>query len=42
VTETGFDEIPLARRATAFTMNEGGWEAQTRLVKKYVEGAYAS
>ena len=29
---------PLARRAKAFTMNEGGWEAQTGLVKKFVEG----
>jgi uncharacterized protein YndB with AHSA1/START domain len=38
VTESGFDKIPLARRAKAFTMNEGGWEAQTRLVRKYVEG----
>lgn len=38
VTETGFDRIPLARRAKAFEMNQGGWEAQTRLVAKYVEG----
>lgn len=38
VTESGFDKIPLARRAQAFTANEGGWEAQTRLVQKFVEG----
>lgn len=38
VTESGFDKIPLARRAKAFTMNEGGWQAQTRLVQKFVEG----
>lgn len=38
VTESGFDKIPLERRAKAFSMNEGGWEAQTMLVKKYVEG----
>ncbi len=25
VTESGFDQIPLARRATAFTANDGGW-----------------
>jgi uncharacterized protein YndB with AHSA1/START domain len=37
VTESGFDKVPLERRAKAFTMNEGGWEAQTRLVQKYVE-----
>lgn len=37
ITESGFDKVPLERRARAFTMNEGGWEAQTRLVKKYVE-----
>ena len=38
VTESGFDKVPLERRAKAFAMNEGGWEAQTRLVQKYVEG----
>ena len=37
VTESGFDKVPLERRAKAFTMNEGGWEAQTRLVQKYLE-----
>lgn len=37
VTESGFDKIPLERRAKAFAMNEGGWEAQTKLVAKYVE-----
>lgn len=36
VTESGFDKIPLARRAKAFEMNEGGWEAQTKLVEKYL------
>jgi uncharacterized protein YndB with AHSA1/START domain len=38
ITETGFDQIPLERRAKAFSANEGGWEAQTRLLAKYVEG----
>jgi uncharacterized protein YndB with AHSA1/START domain len=38
VTESGFDKVPAERRAKAFQMNEGGWEAQTRLVQKYVEG----
>lgn len=36
VTETGFDRIPLARRAEAFRMNEGGWEAQIRNLEKHV------
>ena len=37
VTESGFDRVPLERRAKAFTMNEGGWAAQMDLVRKYVE-----
>ena len=37
ITESGFDRIPLARRAEARKANEGGWEHQVRLVKKYVE-----
>ena len=36
VTESGFDQIPLARRAKAFKANEGGWEMQTRLIEKYL------
>ena len=36
VTESGFDRIPLARRAKAFAANEGGWEAQTKLIEKYL------
>lgn len=38
ITESGFDRIPLEQRAKAFAMNEGGWEAQAGLVKKFVEG----
>ena len=37
ITESGFDRIPLARRAEAFKANEGGWAHQCRLVKRYVE-----
>lgn len=37
ITESGFDRVPLERRAKAFTENEGGWEHQANLVKKYVE-----
>jgi uncharacterized protein YndB with AHSA1/START domain len=37
VTESGFDRIPIERRAAAFTANEGGWAKQMELVQKYVE-----
>jgi uncharacterized protein YndB with AHSA1/START domain len=36
VTESGFDRIPLARRAKAFSMNEGGWTGVMTLIEKYV------
>jgi uncharacterized protein YndB with AHSA1/START domain len=36
VTESGFDRIPLERRAKAFAANEGGWTAQTKLIAKYL------
>ena len=36
ITESGFDQIPLERRAKAFKANEGGWEMQTRLIEKYL------
>jgi uncharacterized protein YndB with AHSA1/START domain len=36
VVESGFDRIPLARRAKAFTENEGGWTAQMTLIQKYL------
>ncbi len=39
VTESGFDRIPLARRATAFTANEEGWTMVVKLIEKYLEQA---
>jgi uncharacterized protein YndB with AHSA1/START domain len=36
VTESGFDKIPLERRANAFTANEGGWTMQMTLIEKYL------
>ncbi|HMG53768.1 MAG TPA: SRPBCC family protein [Kofleriaceae bacterium] len=39
ITESGFDRIPLERRAKAFAANEGGWQKQTELLAKYLEGA---
>ena len=36
VTESGFDKIPLERRAKAFAANEQGWAAQMTLIDKYL------
>ena len=39
VTESGFDRIPLARRAKAFTANEKGWGWQMNLIEAYLAQA---
>jgi uncharacterized protein YndB with AHSA1/START domain len=39
VTETGFDGVPIARRAKAFAMNEQGWGMQMKLIEKYLAHA---
>jgi hypothetical protein len=39
VTESGFDQLPLARRAKAFTANEGGWTMVMTLIEKYLAQA---
>ena len=36
IVESGFDRIPLARRAEAFRMNEGGWTEQMKNIERYV------
>jgi uncharacterized protein YndB with AHSA1/START domain len=36
VTESGFDRIPLARRAKAFTANEQGWGMVMKLIEEYL------
>lgn len=36
IVESGFDRIPLARRAEAFRMNDGGWSGQAKNLAKYV------
>lgn len=36
ITESGFDRIPLARRAKAFAANEKGWAMQAKLIEKYL------
>ena len=39
VTESGFDRIPLARRAKAFTANEQGWAIMMTVIEKYLAQA---
>jgi uncharacterized protein YndB with AHSA1/START domain len=39
ITESGFDRIPLERRATAFARNQEGWTAQAALIEKYLARA---
>jgi uncharacterized protein YndB with AHSA1/START domain len=42
ITESGFDRIPLERRARAFGANSEGWAKQTELLAKYLAGCRAS
>lgn len=39
ITESGFDSLPLEKRAKAFADNEGGWEGQLTLIAKYLDVA---
>jgi uncharacterized protein YndB with AHSA1/START domain len=39
VSESGFDGVPLERRAKAFAANEGGWAIQVTLIEKYLAAA---
>lgn len=36
VTESGFDKIPIERRAKAFTANEQGWGMVVKLIEEYL------
>jgi hypothetical protein len=36
VSESGFDRIPLARRAQAFTANEKGWAMVVTMIEDYL------
>jgi uncharacterized protein YndB with AHSA1/START domain len=36
IVESGFDRIPLARRAEAFRMNDQGWAGQLKHLARYV------
>ena len=39
VVESGFDRVPIARRAQAFKMNEEGWGIQLKNIDRYVTEA---
>lgn len=39
IVESGFDAIPESRRAKAFAMNTGGWNAQAENLRKFVTAA---
>lgn len=36
ITESGFAQLPIARRGPAIEANSGGWEHQARLIAKYL------
>lgn len=36
IVESGFDKIPLARRAEAYRMNDAGWASQSKKLAAYV------
>jgi uncharacterized protein YndB with AHSA1/START domain len=37
VVESGFDQIPLARRSKALKENEGGWTAQMKAIEAHLD-----
>ena len=39
IVESGFDAIPLHRRAEAFKSNDGGWAEQAGRIDRYVTGS---
>jgi uncharacterized protein YndB with AHSA1/START domain len=39
IVESGFDAIPEARRAKAFSMNERGWTAQAENIRKFLSAS---
>jgi uncharacterized protein YndB with AHSA1/START domain len=36
IVESGFDAIPIERRADAFEANDEGWDLMTQLIEKYL------
>jgi uncharacterized protein YndB with AHSA1/START domain len=39
IVESGFDQIPLARRAQAFSSNDGGWSIMVKVIEEYLAQA---
>lgn len=39
VTETGFDQIPVARRGKAYRENDAGWTGQVENLRKHLDSA---
>ena len=39
ISESGFDRIPLARRAEAFLANDAGWSIMVGVIKDYLDKA---
>jgi hypothetical protein len=39
VVESGFDQLSPAYRATAFRLNDEGWDEQLRNIERHVTGA---
>jgi uncharacterized protein YndB with AHSA1/START domain len=39
VVESGFDQIPLARRAKAFRDNDEGWTGQMKAIEEHLAGS---
>ena len=38
VTESGFDQIPVGRRAKAYRENDAGWTGQLKNITRYLAG----
>jgi uncharacterized protein YndB with AHSA1/START domain len=36
LTESGFDQVPAARRVEAFKMNSGGWDQQMKNIERHL------
>jgi uncharacterized protein YndB with AHSA1/START domain len=39
IIESGFDELPAARRSAAFRGNEGGWTSQVKNIERHVSAS---
>jgi hypothetical protein len=37
IVESGFDAIPIERRADAFEANDEGWDIMSQIIERYVQ-----